>query len=200
MTRSASTPRVRATLLVYLALVVLASAVGPAEIPTVLDMTARALGLLLVTVAVLGRIWCSTFIAGLKDTELVQTGPYGACRHPLYTLSFVGAVGLAVTSRSLTLAVITVLAVAWLLYRAALAEERQLATRFADDWAKYACSTPRFVPHFANYQLPTNASVNTPVYWKAFVDGAAFYLLFALVDFAATSRVAGVAPLWLQAP
>jgi protein-S-isoprenylcysteine O-methyltransferase Ste14 len=200
MTRSASTPRVRATLLVYLALVALAAVAGPAPLPGVLDMTARCVGLLLVATAVLGRIWCSSFIAGLKDAKLVRTGPYATCRHPLYSLSFVGAVGLAVASRSLTLGLVTIAAVAWLLRRAAHAEEAQLAARFPAEWPAFVATTPRWLPRLANYQPPAAIQVNVPVFWKSFVDGAAFWLLFALVDWAATSRVTGITPQWLSIP
>ncbi len=200
MTRSASTPRVRATLFVYLALVALAAVAGPATLPTVLDMTARSAGLLLVAVAVLGRVWCSSFIAGLKDAELVRQGPYATCRHPLYSLSFVGAVGLAFASRSLTLGVLTVAIVAWLLRRAALAEEAMLAARFPAEWPAFVASTPRWWPRLANYQPPPSIAVNVPVFWKAFIDGAAFWLLFALVDWAATSRLSGITPHWLDLP
>jgi hypothetical protein len=32
-------------------------------------------------VASLGRMWCSLYIAGSKDKELITNGPYSLCRN-----------------------------------------------------------------------------------------------------------------------
>ena len=101
MTESASTPRLRATFAIYIALIVAAAFVGPRQIgsPLTYYLTAIA-GFLCVAFACLGRIWCSVFIAGHKDATLITAGPYAVCRHPLYSLSLLGALGLGLTTRS----------------------------------------------------------------------------------------------------
>src|SRR4051812_14485555 len=101
MTESASTPRLRATFAIYVALVAASLVLGPVDLARSVYYVTGALGFLCVTVACLGRIWCSVFIAGHKDEMLVTTGPYAACRHPLYALSMLGALGLGLTSRSI---------------------------------------------------------------------------------------------------
>ena len=94
MTRSASTPRVRLTLCYFLALLAAAAFCAPrAGSPAWLAAT-RIAALLLIALACLGRIWCSVFIAGRKDTAIVIDGPYALVRHPLYVLSFLGGIGL----------------------------------------------------------------------------------------------------------
>ena len=50
-------------------------------------------GVALLAVAAMGRIWCLIYIAGRKNKELCQLGPYSLCRNPLYLFSFVGVIG-----------------------------------------------------------------------------------------------------------
>src|SRR6188768_4461079 len=119
MTESASTPRLRATFAIYLALVAATPLVGPREIPFVWSHLLAIAGFACVTLACLGRIWCSLFIAGHKDETLVTSGPYAYCRHPLYSFSIVGALGLGLASKSLLLGALVVLFVAGLLTYAA---------------------------------------------------------------------------------
>src|SRR5882672_454668 len=108
MTDSASTPRLRATFAIYLALVAATAVVGPRELPVGWHYLTGFAGFMLVALACLGRIWCSLFIAGHKDEVLVTTGPYALCRHPLYSFSLLGALGLGLTSRSALLCILVV--------------------------------------------------------------------------------------------
>ena len=51
-------------------------------------------GVALIGVAILGRTWSSLYIGGRKNSVLVQYGPYSLMRNPLYTFSFIGALGI----------------------------------------------------------------------------------------------------------
>src|SRR5688500_12614862 len=126
MTESASTPRLRATFAIYLALIAAAAFIGPRHVGPVAYYLTGILGFLCVALACLGRIWCSVFIAGRKDATLITTGPYAACRHPLYSLSVLGAVGLGLTTRSPLLLAVTVALILVLVYTAAAREEKFL--------------------------------------------------------------------------
>jgi protein-S-isoprenylcysteine O-methyltransferase Ste14 len=53
-----------------------------------------ALGLVIVAVASSGRIWCSFYLSGRKDSELTTLGPYSLCRNPLYFFSSLGVIGI----------------------------------------------------------------------------------------------------------
>lgn len=200
MTRSASTPRLRTTQLVYLLLLLSTAFVGPVGVSPTLDLGLRLAGFLLVAGACLGRIWCSAFIAGQKETALVQTGPYSLVRHPLYALSFVAVCGLALASRSWLLGLLTVATIAALLMTAARAEERFLAAKFAQDWPAYRAGISAWWPRFSAYDLPERVSVQPAVYWKAFLDAGSMLLLWGLVDAAATLRIAAITPQWLPSP
>jgi protein-S-isoprenylcysteine O-methyltransferase Ste14 len=200
MTTSASTPRLRLTLLWYLVLVVATALARPPSLPPVIAAALDALALLAVGAAVLGRIWCSVFIAGRKDAELVVTGPYSACRHPLYLLSVLGGIGLGLATHSATLTAATVLLLCLLFGRAAGAEDAFLAARHPQQFAQYAATTPRFWPRFDRYRVPAAVEVRPPVLWKAFVDAGAFLLLLALVMATRQLRGGGAWPGWLVLP
>jgi protein-S-isoprenylcysteine O-methyltransferase Ste14 len=44
-------------------------------------------GYALVIVCVVGRIWCSAYVGGYKNTKLIDTGPFSIVRNPLYVFS-----------------------------------------------------------------------------------------------------------------
>jgi protein-S-isoprenylcysteine O-methyltransferase Ste14 len=190
MTESASTPRLRATFAIYLALVAATTVIGPREIPAAWHYLTGLAGFLCVAVACLGRIWCSLFIAGHKDEVLVTTGPYAACRHPLYSFSLLGALGLGLTSRSVLLCIAVVVLIAGLVIYAASCEEQFLADAFPDEFKAYLVATPnKWLPKSGRTALPAALDVRPAVFWKSFVDAAAFFLLWVLVALAAEYRV-----------
>lgn len=191
MTRSASTPRLRLTLLFFVALLVATALCAPRQPPGAL---LQAAALLLVAFACLGRIWCSVFIAGRKDAAIVAAGPYALCRHPLYALSLVGGLGLALATGSLTLMVATAIVLAVLFGSAARREERWLGEHYPAEYARYAAGTPRWWPALSRWSMPAEVLVYPPLLWKAFVDAGSFFLLYALVLAAGALREAGVLP------
>jgi len=193
LTESASTPRLRATFAIYLALVAATAVVGPDAVPKTWYYLSGALGFMLVTLACLGRIWTSVFIAGHKDVELVTTGPYARCRHPLYACSILGALGLGLTTRSLLLTGIVVVLIAALVIYAASCEEQFLADAFPDQFSAYVIATPNmWWPRSRNTALPERLDVQPAVFRKAFLDAGSFFLLYLLVALAAEYRLGPV--------
>jgi protein-S-isoprenylcysteine O-methyltransferase Ste14 len=190
LTESASTPRLRATFAIYLALVVVTAVIGPRSVPATWYYLTGALGLVCVALACLGRIWASVFIAGHKDEELVTTGPYARCRHPLYACSILGALGLGLTTRSLLLTGMVVVFIAALVVYAAACEEQFLADAFPEGFSAYVAATPnKWWPRFGITPGPDYLNVRTAVYWKAFLDAGSFFLLYLLVALAAEYRL-----------
>jgi protein-S-isoprenylcysteine O-methyltransferase Ste14 len=192
MTKSTSTPRLRVTYTLYALLVPAAACIGPAPLPRLLDFALGVAAFLCVALACLGRIWCSTFIAGHKDTRLVTAGPYSRARHPLYSFSMLGALGLALASRSLTLGAIVILIVVVLVVRAAAEEEKFLAAAHPVEFAEYRAITPRKFWPGVGRALPQMHTLAPDVFRKAFLDAGAFLLLFLLVESAARLRLSGV--------
>ncbi|MFO1078911.1 MAG: isoprenylcysteine carboxylmethyltransferase family protein [Planctomycetota bacterium] len=198
MTVSASTPRLRLTLAWYLLLALAAALGGPQPRPVhaLCDFAA----LLLVGLAVLGRIWCSVFIAGRKDAELVTAGPYAACRHPLYLLSLVGGLGLGLATHSWLLTLATVVVLLLLFGAAMRSEDALLAQLHGAAWQAWARATPRLWPDLRRIGPPATLTTQPRVLWKAFVDGGSFLLLLAVLVLLRTAREAGLWPTLLPLP
>lgn len=77
--------------------------------------------------------------------HLAADGPYARIRHPQYAGLIIVMVGFLLQWPTLvTLAMFPVLVFAY--SRLALAEEREVAARFGQEWTDYAAHTPRFVP------------------------------------------------------
>jgi protein-S-isoprenylcysteine O-methyltransferase Ste14 len=187
---SASTPRLRATFAIYLALVAVTAVIGPRTMPGAWYYLAGVLGFICVTLACLGRIWASVFIAGHKDVELVTTGPYALCRHPLYSCSILGALGLGLTTRSLLLCAIVVVLIAALVIYAASCEEQFLADSFPEEFRSYVAATPNmWWPRPHRGPLPEHLDVRPEVFWKSFLDAGSFFLLYLLVALATEYRL-----------
>jgi protein-S-isoprenylcysteine O-methyltransferase Ste14 len=187
---SASTPRLRATFAIYLALVAVTAVIGPRSVTAVSYYLCGALGFICVTLACLGRIWSSVFIAGHKDEELVTTGPYALCRHPLYACSILGALGLGLTTRSLLLCASVVVLISALVVYAAACEEQFLADSFPEEFKSYLQATPnKWWPRSHGVALPEHLDVRPGVFWKAFLDAGSFFVLYLLVALATEYRL-----------
>ena len=190
LTESASTPRLRATFAIYLGLVAASSVIGPALVPGSWYYLSGVLGFICVAFACLTRIWTSVFIAGHKDVDLVTTGPYARCRHPLYASSLVGALGLGMTTRSLLLCAIVVVLIAALVIYAASCEEQFLADAFPEAFQAYVKATPnKWWPGSVSAALPEHLDVRPVVFWKAFLDAGSFFVLYLLVAFTTEYRL-----------
>ena len=61
----------------------------------------EAAGLLLIVAAVFGRFWAGLYIYGYKNDRIVTKGPYSIVRNPLYFFSFLGALGISISSKNL---------------------------------------------------------------------------------------------------
>jgi len=189
MTESASTPRLRATFAIYLSLVAATPLVGPREMALGLSYLLSIVGFIFVAVACLGRIWCSMFIAGHKDETLVTSGPFAYCRHPLYSFSILGALGMGFASKSLLLGAAVVLLVAGLVTYAASCEEQFLEDAFPEEFKAYVAATPNmWWPALRKKPLPVQLDVRPTVFWKSFLDAGSFFLLWLLVALAAAYR------------
>jgi protein-S-isoprenylcysteine O-methyltransferase Ste14 len=200
MTTSRSTPRLRFTALILVAVV---GVVAVSERPSLTGLAgeiAQLLGLALMTCAALGRIWCSTFIAGFKDRVLVDSGPYSALRHPLYALSMVGMLGAGLATRSITLMVLLPAILALTHALAAKSEEQLLRELHGAAYDRYVAETPAFVPRFSKYTVPESLEMRPRVFWKAFLDAGSLIGVYVLIRIADALQAAGVTPTLLHLP
>lgn len=98
-----------------------------------------------VAIATLWRYF-SVDVTIRNDQQIVQHGIYAHLRHPAYTGSLLAFIGLGVAFGSwLSLAIVSVFAVAGMSYRIAV-EERALTDHFGDAYRLYASRTKRLIP------------------------------------------------------
>jgi protein-S-isoprenylcysteine O-methyltransferase Ste14 len=139
-------------------------------------------GLALVAVATMGRVWCSLYISGYKGRCLITVGPYSLCRNPLYLFSLIGAIGLGLSTKTLTIP--AVLAAAFLAYYPFVisAEEEDLRASHGSDFDAYARSTPRFFPSLARFREPDEYTIRLGALRRSVGDCMFFIWIVGLLE------------------
>jgi len=159
--------------LVYLAVVPAPAYVGK----TLLDV-GELLGFFLLVVAALGRTWCLSYIAGMKNDVLVSDGPYSVVRNPLYGFNFVGAVGLGLAVEAPMLALLLAIGFIGLYPRVVRNEEARLRTQFGDAYLRYSAETPRWIPDWSRYREPEFWVINPRRFRQGLLDAMWFIWIF----------------------
>ncbi len=166
----------------------------------VADILFGFIGLIMVSVGMLGRIWASLYISGQKTSSLITFGPYSIVRNPLYLFSLVGATGLGMASESMLLTGLILFA--FLLYypMVVFREERTLTDVHGNDFLEYANVTPRFVPDFRLYEQPATHTASVKAFQKAMLDSSYFILLYGLLQILGKLHLLGILPTFLRIP
>jgi len=162
--------------------------VPPAILPKRILELGAVVGLVFLTLAAFGRIWCLVFVAGRKDDVLVTEGPYSLVRNPLYAFSFLGALGFGLAAENPILAAI--LALAFGLYYAFVVrrEERFLAERFGATFHDYVARTPRWLPRFRAYHEPSTISVTPARIRAGILESMWFVWAYFILELLQVSR------------
>jgi protein-S-isoprenylcysteine O-methyltransferase Ste14 len=200
MTKSRSTPRLRLTALLLLALLLLVATSDRTAATGLAGLLLQLAGLACIACAALGRIWSSVFIAGYKDSRLVRVGPYAMLRHPLYALSMLGMLGAGITTRSLAITAVLVVVFAAIYVAAAREEDDFLSATHGDDHQRYAGEVRAFRPRWSASALPDVVEVRPRVLWKAFLDAGTLLGFWGLLMIADALQLAGVMPTWITLP
>jgi protein-S-isoprenylcysteine O-methyltransferase Ste14 len=200
MSSSASTPRLRITLVLLVVVLALVAVSQRGWATGLAGVAMQLAGLACIACAALGRVWSSAFIAGFKDEALVRTGPYSALRHPLYVLSLLAALGIGLATRSLAITVALVVTLGAIHAAAARREDALLRARHGAAFEDYRRSVPSFWPRGSTYEVPERLEIRPRVFWKAFLDAGSLLGYYALLVIADALQLAGVTPTWLWLP
>ena len=157
-------------------------------------------GLALVGVATVGRLWCSLYISGRKDTELITVGPYSVTRNPLYFFSFLGFAGVGLATETVTLAVAMTLFFALVYPVIIRREEAFLRQEFGDRFDDYCARVPRFLPHAATYVEPESWVVDTRRFRRTMLDVVWFVWLVALIELVEALHELHIVAPWITLP
>jgi protein-S-isoprenylcysteine O-methyltransferase Ste14 len=166
----------------------------------VLDVSFEVTGLLLLTVAAVGRLWALLYISGHKKQKLVATGPYSMMRHPLYFFSLIGVVGIGLASENL-LVLALLLAFYALYYPFAIRmEEKKLIQKFGASYTEYMATVPAFLPKLSLYESPDHYEVNTGQFIRNFRDAIWFIWIFPLLHGIEALQHWGIVPILWKVP
>lgn len=159
-----------------------------------------AIGLLLVTVGVLGRLWCALYIAGHKDTNLRVDGPYSVSRNMLYFFSFVGLMGVMLYLEQ-TFLMLFVAPLFLIYYHFVIrSEELRLRELFGKAYEAYCGKTPRFWPRFSKYYTRETLTIEPARILKAAKDVIWFFLALVLFGVVKAMQNQGFMPVMIIWP
>jgi len=140
------------------------------------------IGFSMVVIATLGRLWCSLYIAGYKDDQMITLGPYSLVRNPLYFFSFIGALGLGFSSQNLIIIGLMITMFVVFYPHVIDSEEKTLEMLFKDQYIQYKNTTPKYWPSFKNYQEPNEYTVKPKQITIAFLSAMWFLWFFMIFN------------------
>jgi protein-S-isoprenylcysteine O-methyltransferase Ste14 len=140
-------------------------------------------GLVLVGIATVGRLWCSLYISGHKNSELITTGPYSLSRNPLYFFSLLGFAGIGFASETVSLGVVLALAMLAGYPPVIRREEAVLRERFGAEFEAYCARVPRFLPRLSGYVEPETYTVNPRLFRRTMLDVVWFIWFVGVLEF-----------------
>jgi protein-S-isoprenylcysteine O-methyltransferase Ste14 len=164
------------------------------------DRSVSLAGLVLLLMAMGGRLWANVYVIGRKDRILVTEGPFSVTRNPLYLFSLLGFVGVGLALESVLLAGLfagVFFATHWPTIHA---EERKLEALFGDEFRAYRARVPRFLPALRPLRAGGELTVDMTRFRCALRDCLAIPLVFVVVELLEWSKVAGTMPVLLHLP
>ena len=157
-------------------------------------------GLLLIFICIYGRTWCSLYIGGRKNFEVVALGPYSVSRNPLYVFSIIGAVGVGAQLGALSTAIVFGV-LAWIVFLlVAMQEERYLLAEHGERYREYAARVPRFIPRLSLWKNAELIEVRPRAVVTTFLDACFFVAAVPVAEGIEYLQHAGVIPVLLRIP
>lgn len=157
-------------------------------------------GHVLVILCVLGRGYCSAYIGGRKNDQLIIEGPFSIVRNPLYVFSFIGITGIGLQSGMVTLPI--VLIIGFMLYypKVVAREEAFLLHKFGDAYRNYTLSTPRWLPRWRNWVEPEFIRTQPRLLRETLRDASLFFVAFPIFELLDMLRDHGIIPVYFVLP
>ncbi|HPC08006.1 MAG TPA: isoprenylcysteine carboxylmethyltransferase family protein [Smithella sp.] len=140
------------------------------------------IGVILVAIASLGRLWCSVYIAGYKTDHLITQGPYSMCRNPLYFFSILGALGIGFASETLLIPLL--IFIAFVIYYPSVirSEEAGMMKLHKNEFAMYMQKVPRFFPKLSLLNEPEEYIVRPKVLKRHIFDALWFIWIVGILE------------------
>mgnify|MGYP003577813656 CR=1 FL=1 len=155
-------------------------------------------GIGIIVLSILGRMWCTLYIGGRKSAEIVRLGPYSISRNPLYLFSALGAAGIGMLTGSLTVALVLAGVCYASFHLVILVEEGYLESVFGETYKSYKREVPRFFPKFSIYREREMLSVRASTLYRTLADGLVFFVAYPLLEFVEYLQSVNILPVVLR--
>lgn len=171
------------------------------ESSPVVEETLMLFACVMASIGAFGRIWCSLYIAGYKNSVLVIEGPYSMTRNPLYFFSFIGGVGVGCATETFTIPLLIALAFAAYYPGIIRKEQKRLEEIFGEPYLEYCRTVPAFFPSFRKFKSePENYTVNPRIFTHNIFDALWFIWLIGIFEFICGLHEAGILPVYFKLP
>jgi protein-S-isoprenylcysteine O-methyltransferase Ste14 len=166
----------------------------------IIHLIMRWIGYVLVMIGAFGRVYCSAFIGGRKNDEVVRAGPFSVVRNPLYVFSFIAVLGVGLESCMVSMLVL--LAGAFVLYYpiVVLREEAFLKNKFGAAYDTYLKEVPRWIPKFKLWNEPEQLDAKPRFIRKTAMDAALFFLPLPCFILISMMHAFHNIPVWFMLP
>lgn len=136
------------------------------------NLVLQSVGLVLVTICIFGRLWSAIYLCGNKTFNLVTQGPYSIMRNPLYFFSFLGVLGLVLTTGSLILTVLLIGMFVFYYFATIIDEEKTLERHHegSEELAAYMKNVPRVIPNFSLLSEPELLTISPYGFKRTVLD------------------------------
>ncbi|MDX9714987.1 MAG: isoprenylcysteine carboxylmethyltransferase family protein [Dissulfurispiraceae bacterium] len=157
-----------------------------------------AVGCILIGVASMGRLWCTLYISGYKNTVLIKVGPYSLCRNPLYFFSLLGATGVGFATETLTIGAIIATGIVLYYPFVIKNEESRLLSLHGEEFERYKKTTPAFFPKFSNLQEPEEYVVKPRLFKKMMFNVLWFVWLAGILEIIEALHETNILPILIK--
>lgn len=192
--------RILISRLLGLAFVALLVFTGSAHLGDMTGGLLFLLGAVLVGLGAIGRLWCSLYINGKKNAEVIDQGPYSMCRNPLYFFSFLGASGIGFATQTWTLGIILTAGFLLMYPYVIRHEEEFLAASFGEPYRAYLARVPRFWPKLSLLSEPATYTMDPKMFRKSMGDALWFIWGLGLLAVVHALHATGVVRPLLKLP
>ncbi|MCM2504229.1 isoprenylcysteine carboxylmethyltransferase family protein [Aureimonas altamirensis] len=160
----------------------------------------EAVGLGLIVIGILGRLWCTLYIGNRKSAVLVDVGPYSITRNPLYLFSSVAAGGVGAQTGSIILSLLFFIGSVVAFQLVIRREERFLSSAFGAPYETYLQRVPRFWPSIQGWRDEPVLTISTGRLYTTFQDGLVFFAAKPAFEFVEYLQRSDVLPVLLRLP
>lgn len=185
-------------IVVMFAALLFGQSVFPPDTPV--HETIEMVGVLLIFLGVVGRLWSTLYIGGRKSSEVVTGGPYSITRNPLYVFSTLAAAGVGAQIGSITATIGFGVLCAGAFYIVILREERYLKEVLGAPYRAYLAKVPRFLPKLSLYEEGDTGSFKPRLLRTTLLDGLVFLVALPFFELIDGAQQSGMLPVLFRFP